>query len=135
MPETNKVCLRVWHRHVSRRLRVFPQEGYSEALQKASPVIQASWQLNFFFDNGEAALQIYISKNMQDFFTPFFFFFKETGNSKGNRERREPSLFLTKISTRSRTSIHLLAFLHVIWLRSACNHRTATRWAFSTSRI
>ena len=134
MPETSKVCLRVWHRHVSRRLRVFPQEGYSEALQIASPVIQASWQLNCFLTMGKQPCRSTLVRTCKTFLHHFFFF-KDTGNSKGNRERREPSLFLTKISTRSRISIHLLAFLHVIWPRSACNHRTATRWAFSTSRI
>ena len=66
-----------------------------------------------------------IGARMQNFTEVFFFYEFSYTNTDGRKDRRWKKriipLFLSTISTRSRTSRHLFAVLHLRWLPSVFN--------------
>ena len=86
------------------------------------------------------SLRLFSPKNIDSFFFSVRLFFQTLAIQRAAREERGPSLFISTISTRSRTFRHLFVNLHVRWLscnfnRTACNYRTAARWDLLPSWI
>ena len=88
--------------------------------------------LSFVLEKYEIVQVVFCNKTLL-----LFFFFYQGFLSRQQGKGGDHFLFHSTTSTRSRTSTHLFATLHVRWLshnfnRNACIYQTATRWDFTS---